>query len=100
MTTADVLRQIEPTVKEAVAKAHPGVVFTDVWVEPRTSWFGSEMVDIWAIYDGDVEDLSPPAKPSLATRLQDILWNMEIDASASLHLVAKADADDLKHETV
>ena len=40
------------------------------------------MVEVWAIYDGDIEDLGEPAKPSLDTRIQDILWNMGIDASA------------------
>lgn len=32
--------------------------------------------------------------------IQDILWNMGVDASPSTHLIAKADAKDLSPETV
>ncbi len=100
VTTDEVLRKVEPSIREAVAESHPGVVFTDIWVKRRPSWCGNDMVHVWAIYEGDIEDLGAPAKPSLATRIQDILWNMEVDASPSTHLVAKADAKDLSPETV
>lgn len=99
-TTHEVLRKVEPSIRDAVAMSHPGVVFTNIWVKPRTSWCGSDMVDVWAVYEGDIEDLGVPAKPSLATRIQDILWNMGVDASPSTHLVAKTDAKDLSPETV
>ncbi len=99
-TTEQDLRKVEPSIRDALATSHPGVVFTDIWVKPRTSWCGSDMVDVWAIYEGDFADLGAPAKPSLATLIQDILWNMGLDASPSTHLVAKADAKDLKPETV
>lgn len=99
-TTEQDLRKVEPSIRDALATSHPGVVFTDIWVKPRTSWCGSDMVDVWAIYEGDFADLAAPAKPSLATLIQDILWNMGLDASPSTHLVAKADAKDLKPETV
>ena len=94
------MRKIEPSIRDALALSHPGVVFTDVLLKLRTSWCGSDMVDVWAVYDGDLADLAPPAKPSLATLIQDILWNMGLDASPSTHLVAKADAKDLSPETV
>lgn len=99
-TTDEVLRKVEPSIRDAVAIAHPGVVFTNIWLKPRTSWCGSDMVDVWAVYEGDIGDLGAPGKPSLATRIQRILWNQGIDASPSTHLVAKADAKDLKPETV
>ena len=83
-----------------MATTHPGVVFTEIWVKPRTSWCGSDMVDVWAVYEGDIEDLGVPAKSSLATLIQDILWNMGVDASPSTHLVAKADAKGLSPEPV
>ena len=100
LTTDDVLRNVEPSIRDAVATSHPGVVFTNIWVKPRTSWCGGDMVDVWAVYEGDIEDLGVPTKPSLATLIQDILWNMGLDASPSTHLVAKADAKDLSPETV
>lgn len=94
------LGDVEPDIKEAVVSFHPGVVFTDIWVKRRTSWCGDDMVDVWAIYEGDVGDLGAPTKPTLTTHIQDILWNKGLDASPSTHLVSKADAKDLSPETV
>ena len=94
------LGEVEAAIKDAVVVFHPGVDFTDIWVEPRTSWNGSDMIEVWAVYDGDTGDLAVPAKHSLRTRIQDILWDMGVDAFPNMHLVAKADAKDLKPETV
>ena len=99
MTTSE-KRRIEAAIKDAVVLAHPDVVFTAVWVAPRTSWCGDDMLEVWAVYDGDTDDLAVPSKPSLDTRIQDILWNLGVDAAPSMHLVARADAKDLKPETV
>jgi len=98
--TNEVLREIEPSVSDALAKSYPEAVFTDVWMKPRTSWCGSGMVDVWAVYEGDFEDLGSPAKPGLATLIQEILWDRGIDASPSTHLVAKAEAGNLTAETI
>ena len=100
VTTKEVLLKVEPSIRDALATSHPGVEFTKIWVNPRISWCGSDMVDVWAVYDGDIGDLAPPTKPSLSTLIQDILWDSGIDASPSTHLVAKADAKDLSPETV
>ena len=100
MTPDEVLSEVEPSIRDAVTVSHPGVVFTHIWLSPRTSWCGNDMIDVWAVYDGAIEDLGTPPKPSLATLIQDILWNMGVDASPSTHLVAKADAEDLSPETV
>ena len=98
---ADVhLGDVEAAIKDAVVVCHPDVDFTNIWVELRTSWSGSDMVEVWAVYDGDSGDLAVPARYSLRTRIQDILWDMGVDAFPSMHLVAKADARDLKPETV
>ena len=51
------------------------------------------MVEVWAIYDGDVANLSASAKPGIRTRIQDILWDMGLEAAPSLRLVAKSDMD-------
>ena len=99
MTTDEFLHEVEPSIGDAVAISHPGVVFTNIWLQPCTSWCGSDMVDVWAVYEGDIADLRAPAKPSLATRIQDILWDMGVDASPGTHLVAKADAKDVSPET-
>ena len=97
---AETWRRIELAIRDTLTHMHPGVNFIHIWVKPCTSWCGGEMVDVWAIYDGDTTDLALPAKPSLGTLIQEILWNMDIDASPRTHLVAKADAKDLRPETV
>ena len=58
------------------------------------------MIEVWAVYDGDTNDFTVLAKHSLHTRIQDILWDRGVDAFPSMHLVAKADAKNLKPETV
>ena len=75
---------------------HPGVNFTDIWIDPKTSWCGSEMIDVWAIYDGDVADLAPPdlTRDSLLMLMQDIIWDSGLDAFPGLHLVAKSDVEE------
>ena len=84
-----------------MAKSRPGAVFTDIRVKPRTSWCGDDIVEVWAIYEGDdIEDLGPRTKPSLRLRIHDILWDVGVDAVPSTHLVSKADAEDLSPETV
>ena len=100
MKTDTHLQAIEAAIKDAVVAFHPGVDFTDIWVEPRTSWSGSDMIEVWAVYNGDTNDLTVPTKHSLRTRIQDILWDMGVDAFPSTHLVAKTDAKDLSPETV
>ena len=99
LKTDTYLREAEAAIKDAVVAFHPGVDFTDIWVEPRTSWSGSDMIEVWAIYDGNTGDLAAPAKHSLRTRIQDILWDMGIDAFPNTRLVAKVDAGDLTPET-
>ena len=99
-TTNNDLSKVEPLAREAVIGTHPGVVFTEIRLTPRKSWCGSDMVEVFAVYDGDVEDLAPPASPSLGTRVWDILWDAGIDAMPSISLVAKSDLEELEPETV
>lgn len=93
-STDESLRQVEAAIKCEVVQANPGVAFTDFWLEPRTSWYGSDMMYIWAIYDGDVADLSAPTTPSLLTRINHILWDMGFDAAPNMHLIARSDLED------
>ena len=100
MKTDTHFRDVEAAIRDAVATFHPGAHFTDIWIKPRTSWSVSDMVEVWAIYDGDTGDLAVPARHSLRTRIQDILWDMGIDAFPNTHLVVRADARDLTPESV
>ena len=100
MTNPENLPHIETAVRDAIVRMHTDVTFTAIWLEPRKSWCGSDMIDVWAVYDGDVDDLAPPTSPSLLTRIRDILWGMGVDAWPSLNLVARSDAGDLQPATV
>ena len=62
------LREIEAAIKDAVVVFHPGVDFTDIWVVPRTSWSGSDMIEVWAVYDGD-------SRPCFAPASRKLLWD-------------------------
>lgn len=99
-TINDDLSHVEAAVRDAVIRTHPSVVFTEIRFTPRKSWCGTDMIDVWAVYDGDVDDLAPPATPSLGTRVRGIFWDMGIDAVPSISLVSKSDAEELNPETV
>ena len=88
------LRRVEAALKNAVVVFHPDVDFTDIWVEPCTSWSGGDMIEVWAVYGGDTGDLAVPAKHSLRTRILEVRWGMGVDAFPNMHLVAEADAKD------
>ena len=64
-TTDQLMPKIESSIRDALALSHPGVVFTDLWLKPRTSWCGSDMVDVWAVYEGGIADLAAAADVSL-----------------------------------
>lgn len=91
----DVTEKIEQIVKAALPHIH----FTNIWVKPGTSWYGDEVVDIWAIYDGVVDDLHrTPDKLSIGTRIQDMLWDRGLDVLPKTHFVMKAEAGDWRPE--
>ena len=75
-TLSEQLPEITTKIEEMVRATFPEVRFTNVWVRPGTSsWFGDAIMDIWAIYDGEVGDLQKvPDRLSLGTRVQDMLW--------------------------
>ena len=89
---------VQARIEETVRVAHPGVVFTDIWVRPRTFWSGGDMVEVWAVYDGQPADLGTPVGPMLETRLQDLLWDLDLDATPLTRLVAKSDTKDWRPE--
>ena len=91
---------IEAKVRDIVRKAHSEVEFDNIWVRPAKSWCDMDMVEVWAIYDGQVDDLAPPSSPRLEVLIQDMLWDSGIDAWPAAHLVAKSDAKDWRPEGV
>ena len=96
------LPEITTKIEEMVRATFPEVRFTNIWVRPGTSsWFGDAIMDIWAIYDGEVDDLQKvPDRLSFGTRVQDMLWDRGLDTLPKTHFVTKADAGDWRPEGI
>lgn len=96
------LPEVKAKIEEMVRASFPQVRFTDIWVRPGISpWFGDAVVHIWAIYDGEVDDLfKSPDKPSFGSRVQDMLWDRDLDVLPKLHFITKADAGDWRPEGI
>ena len=95
------LPEVTATIKQMFLKTFPGVVFEEIWVTPGTSWYGDEVLDIWAIYaDEDIERLRVPEKSSFRTRVSHAISDMGLDASPKMHFVAKSDAGDWRPEGI
>ena len=91
---------IKDTIAIMVREAFAQVTFTDVWVQARESAYGDEVLEIWAIYDGEVEQLQPQKNPSFRVRVADALWDMGVDASPKMHFITKSDAREWRPEGV
>ena len=104
---------IEDNIRRMVRETFPEITFTDIWVLPGVSSYGDEMVEVWAIYDGVVSDLQAPEELSIrpvardparvvqvSRVVQDMLWDMDLDASPMTHFITKSDAKDWRPEGV
>lgn len=93
------LPHIRTEVQRIVHEVFPNLRFTNVWVQPTRSWYGDEVVDVWAIYEGEIET---PAQVeglnSFRRRVRDLLWDQDLEATPSIHLVTQSDAGDWRPE--
>ena len=94
------LPQIKDRIELLVRETFPEITFTDIWVLPGMSSYGDEVVEVWAIYDGVVSDLQVSEKPSFGSDVQDMLWDMDLDAFPMTHFITKSDAKDWRPEGV
>lgn len=94
------LPEISDKIVLMVRETFPDITFTDIWVRPGMSSYGDEVVEIWAIYEGDVGDLQVPAKSSFRSNVQDMLWEMDLDAFPKTHFITKSEAKDWRPEGV
>ena len=91
---------IKDTIEIMVREAFAQVTFTDIWVQARESAYGDDVLEIWAIYDSDVEQLQTQEIPRFRVRVADALWDMGMDASPKMHFITKSDAGDWRPEGV
>ncbi len=93
------LPHVTDDVSIIVRETFPNIRFTNIWVQPGKSWFGDEIVDVWAVYDGDVTDLESVQEGlSFGTRVQHVLWDRGLDVTPSTHFITKSEAGDWRPE--
>jgi len=93
------LPSIRTDVHRIVHEVFPGLRFTSIWVQPGRSWYGDEVVDVWAIYEGEVEALEQAeGLISFRRRVRDLLWDQDLDVTPSIHMVTQSDAGDWRPE--
>ena len=93
------LPHIRDEVHRIVHEIFPSLRFANVWVQPGRSWYGDEVVDVWAIYDGDVGGLEQAEGRLLCGRkVRDMLWDRDLDVTPSIHMVTTSDAGNWRPE--
>ena len=93
------LPHIRDEVQRIVHEVFPSLRFTNIWVQPARSWYGDEVVDVWAIYEGDVEaQEQAEGLISFRRRVRDLLWDQDLEVAPSIHMVTQSDAGDWRPE--
>ncbi len=95
------LPHIRDEVHRIVHEIFPSLRFTNVWVQPTRSWYGDEVVDVWTIYEGEVEaQEQAEGLISFRRRVRELLWDQELEVTASIHMVTQADVGDWRPEGI
>ena len=91
--------RIRTEVHRIVHEVFPSLRFTNVWVQPGRSWYGDEVIDVWAIYEGDVGGLEQAeGLISFRGRVRDLLWDRDLEVNPSIHMVTQSDVGDWRPE--
>ena len=101
MTTAAETRGLEAAsaaIRRVLSETFPDVTFTGIWVRPRESPYGDEVLEICAVYEGEVDQLQTPGRPRLLARIADELRDLGMRAVPSTRFIARDDAEDWKPE--
>ena len=88
------LADVTTAVRRIVAETFPGVAFGSVHVRPRRSAYGDVVLDICAVYEGDVGQLQTAARPAFLARVADALRDLHVNAVPVTRFIAKDDAED------
>ena len=101
MTTAAGKRGLEAAaaaIRRVLSDIFPDVTFTGIWVRPRESPYGDEVLEVCAVYEGEADQLQTPGRPRLLARIADELMELGMRALPSTRFIAKDDAEDWKPE--
>ena len=88
------LANVTTAVRRIVAETFPGVAFGSVHVRPRESAYGDVVLDIYAVYEGGVDQLQTAARPGFLPRVADALRDLHVDAVPVTRFIAQDDAED------
>ena len=94
----EILADVRTAVRRIIAETFPGVAFSGVWVRSRSSAYGDVVLDICAVYEGEVGELQTPARPAFLSRVADALGDIGVTAVPVTRFIAKDDAGDWKPE--
>ena len=92
------MMSVKSAIDRILRKTFPKVTFTGVWVRFRHSPYGDEILDIWAVYDGDVRQLQSPERPYLLPRLVDALRALGLTATPVTRFISRDDVGDWQPE--
>ena len=93
------LPHIRVEVDRIVHDVFPRLRFTNIWVKPGRSWYGDEVVDVWAVYEGEVEGQEQAeGLISLRRRVRDLLWDQDLEVTPCIHMVTQSDVGDWRPE--
>ena len=86
------LPEVAEKVRQAVRQEYPLVSFRDIFVLPRISPYGDEVVEVWAFYpDCDRANVPVSKRTPLRARIGEALFDMGLDAMPSLHLAPESE---------
>ena len=94
----EILKDVRTAVQRIIAETFPEVAFSGVWVRSRDSAYGDVVLDICAVYEGEVGELQTAARPAFLSRVADRLGAMGVNAVPVTRFIAKNDAGDWKPE--
>ena len=92
------MTRVQSAVDRILRETFPQVTFTGVWVRSRQSSYGDEILDIWAVYEGDVRQLQSPERPSLLPRLVDTLQASGVTAAPVTRFISRDEIGDWQPE--
>lgn len=90
--------RVQSAVDRVLRETFPQVTFTGIWVRSRPSGYGDEILDIWAVYEGNAGQLQSPERPYLLPRLVDTLQALGVTAAPVTRFISRDDVGDWQPE--
>lgn len=92
------MMRVQPAVDRILRETFPQVTFTGIWVRSRRSAYGDEILDIWAVYEGEADQLQSAERPHLLSRLVAALQGLGMTAAPVTRFISRDDVGDWQPE--